>query len=269
MSLSGYIPCYNNEACIAQAIRSMQTQELVVEDLMVVDDGSTDRSAEIARSLGARVIELGRNFGRGAVNARAIMEAKNDLVACLGATNILPPDFSLKAAPWFENESVAAVYGRVVSPPKQGVVGRWRSRHLFRENHPAELQHHAPLITTGSVMRRSAVIAVGNFNAALIHSEDAELGGRLVAAGRDIIADPALTVVAARVNTLGEVLERYWRWNAGRGEPMTVRNYLRQTAFSIRTMARADLAAGDPLGIPISLLSPHYQFWKSHRRGRA
>src|ERR1700678_1312993 len=112
MRLSGYIPCYNNEACIARAIGSIQAQELAVEDLMVVDDGSTDASAEIARGLGARVILLGQNRGRGAVNARAIAEAKNDLVVCLGATNILPPDFSRRALRWFDEGSVAAVYAR-------------------------------------------------------------------------------------------------------------------------------------------------------------
>lgn len=269
MQLSGYIPCYNNEQHIADAVRSLKAQELPVSDLMVVDDGSTDRSAEIAEKEGARVIRLGENLGRGAVNARAISEAKHDLVVCLGATNVLNPDFSKQVVHWFEDPSVAGVYSRIISRPSKNTVDRWRARHLFRETASSdEVRRHAILGTTGSIMRRSAVIAVGNFNINLRHTEDGELGERLLAAGWDVIADGRLKVIANGSNTLPQVLERYWRWNAGKDEGTSLKGYLKQIAFSIRTMAVKDLSAGDPASVPISLLSPHYQFWKSWLRRR-
>jgi hypothetical protein len=108
---------------------------------------------------------------------------------------------------------------------------------------------------------------VGNFNPNIRHSEDAELGGRLLAAGYEVVFDPSLHIASLAKNTLGEVLERYWRWYAGKDERVSWRGYFKQIAYSFKVMARQDWQARDPLSIPISLLSPHYQFWKSFWRG--
>lgn len=267
MSLSAYIPCFNNAASLGTAIRSLQAQQLPIDDLLVVDDGSTDASAEVAAGLGARVVRHPANLGRGAANATGVREARHDLVVCLGATNSLPPDFAARAAAWFRDATVAAVFARIIGPPARDAVSRWRSRHLFKEGHPGGVRHGASLITTGSCLRRAAVLAAGNFDARLRRGEDAELGERLRRAGWDVVADPALQVVSRLDHTLGAVLERYARWNAGATDGrLSPGAYARLVGYSLKVMAREDLRARDPWSVPISLLCPHYQYWSARRR---
>jgi cellulose synthase/poly-beta-1,6-N-acetylglucosamine synthase-like glycosyltransferase len=145
---------------------------------------------------------------------------------------------------------------------------RWRARHLFKMDCLREVRHAASLATGGVILRKSAVLAAGNFNANLRHSEDADLGRRLLARGYDVIFDPALHVKPLTTNTLPEVLERYWRWYAGTEERASWNGYFKQVGYSIKVMARQDLESGDPLSALVSLFSPHYQFWRSRwRRG--
>lgn len=267
MPFSAYIPCCNNARSLQTAICSLQAQRPPIDDLIVVDDGSTDGSAEVAAGLGARVVRHPANLGRGAANATGLREARHEFVVCLGATNSLPPDFAARAAAWLADASVAAVFARVVGPPARNAVERWRSRHLFKEDRPGAVRHRASLITTGSLLRRAAVLAVGNFDARLRRGEDAELGERLRRAGWDVVADPALQVVSRLDHTLGAVLERYARWNAGASDGrLTPGAYARLVGYSLKVMAREDLRARDPWCVPISLLCPHYQFWSA--RGR-
>jgi len=57
-------PVLNEEKKIAEVVRRIPRS--VVDDVLVIDDGSTDRSAEVARELGARVLPMGRVVGVGA-----------------------------------------------------------------------------------------------------------------------------------------------------------------------------------------------------------
>lgn len=266
MKTSACIPCHNNSAGIGLTVESIRHQTRAPDEIFVVDDGSTDGSADL---VSVPVVRLGKNFGRGAARARCMEHARHELVLCCDAGKILAPDFLEKALPWFDDNHVAAVFGRLTQPPPDNAVGRWRGRHLIRENAPpAPVIHGAGLITGGCLLRASAVRAAGGFDPKLRCDEDADLGTRLLAAGWDVISDPALVVVCPASNTLGQVLERYQRWNAPKQGCMSVAAYLRQIVFSIKVMARDDLAARDPLAALISLLSPHYQYWARRRCNR-
>jgi cellulose synthase/poly-beta-1,6-N-acetylglucosamine synthase-like glycosyltransferase len=263
---SAYVPCYNNAKTISQALSSLQRQSLPTTDLFLIDDGSSDGSAAIALELGAAVVCFDKNMGRGAVRARAMELARHELVLCCDATNHLPVHFASQAMRWFTDPGVAAVFGRIEQMDNRSLADRWRGRHLFKLAKPVAVRHGAPLSTWGCVLRRSAVLAVGNFDASLRHSEDAELGRRLLAAGFDVVFDPTLQVISGVSNTRLGVLERYWRWHAGEREQVSLSSYVRQVWYSLRVLVPRDIADGDLLAVPLSLLCPHYQFWKSWGR---
>jgi glycosyltransferase involved in cell wall biosynthesis len=265
MNVSAYVPCFNNEATVAQAVRSIQRQTVPVAELFVVDDGSTDHSVRVVKSLGVRVITHDQNLGRGRVRARAIQEAQRELVLSCDATMALPPDFVERARSWFESEQVAAVFGRVVAPCPSTLADRWRARHLFKSNAEVLVDRHASLATGGALMRKSLVRQAGNFNPLLRAGEDRDLGERLLWLGLEVVFDPGLQIEPLDQNTLAQVLERYRRWNAAGSARGGLRAYLSQIGYSFKVMVREDLREKDFAGALISLLCPHYVFWKGQR----
>ena len=64
LSVIAIVPVFNEEAKIGKVVGRMPRQ--FVDEVLVVDDGSTDRSADLARSFGAQVISMGATLGVGA-----------------------------------------------------------------------------------------------------------------------------------------------------------------------------------------------------------
>ncbi len=73
-------------------------------------------------------------------------------------------------------------------------------------------------ITYGTIVRKCHIINVGNFNPNLKHSEDEDLGERLLTKWLYLLSNHDLRVNCNLENSLLEVLERYWRWHVGRDE---------------------------------------------------
>jgi glycosyltransferase involved in cell wall biosynthesis len=87
-SITVIIPCLNEEQGVAQVLRSMPD---FVDEIIVVDNGSTDKTAEIAASLGAKVItEELRGYGR--AYRRGFSCATGDLIVTLDGDHSYPVD---------------------------------------------------------------------------------------------------------------------------------------------------------------------------------
>mgnify|MGYP001415364370 FL=1 len=70
MCVSAIIPAYNEEKTIGGVLRTIKSVSLITE-IIVISDGSTDGTAQIARNYGAHVIELSENIGKGGEIGRA------------------------------------------------------------------------------------------------------------------------------------------------------------------------------------------------------
>jgi glycosyltransferase involved in cell wall biosynthesis len=266
-NISAYVPCYNNAKTLEKAITGIRDQSVKVDELFVMDDGSTDTSREVAAALQVRVVEMKVNQGRGAIRARAMEEARHDLVLCCDATNRLHENFLQGALPTFENARVAAVCGRLTDTNVSGVLGRWRARHLLQQTETPGAMHPNCLITWGTLMRKSAVIKAGNFDPKLRFGEDYELGQRLIGAGYEIYMDPALIVAIQVQNTLAQLMERFSRWSDDGAQPWTFHDFMKAQVVALKICLPRDLRAGDPLAAMISLLMPYYRvYYSNHRR---
>lgn len=268
---SAYVPCCNNATTVRAAVESLLAQQPPPIEVLVIDDGSTDKTGAALAGLPVRMIRHEGNLGRGAVRARAMAETTSPLVLCCDATNVLPSDFFSRAAAWFADDGVAAAFGPLFDPAPRGAVGRWRARHLFKQDTIATqgMRRDAMLATYGTLLRAKAVVAVGGFDRTMRHSEDAHLGARLLGAGKAVVFDPQLTTHCNVRNSLGAVLERYWRWHVGAERRLRAGSYSTALRTALTVMVPADLRAGDPLAATISLACPHYQMWKSLRERSA
>ena len=106
LMVTAVIPAYNEEKTIAEVVRVVQDTPQINE-VVVVSDGSTDATAAIARSVGAKVIELPENGGKGRAMMVGAAAAANDFLVFLDAdliglndrhvTNLIRPVISGEA----------------------------------------------------------------------------------------------------------------------------------------------------------------------------
>ena len=94
-TISVIIPLYNKEREIGDTLRSVLAQTLPPAEIVVVDDGSTDRSAEIVRGIRSPLVKLVTqpNAGECAARNRAIAESTGDYIALLDADDTWEPGF--------------------------------------------------------------------------------------------------------------------------------------------------------------------------------
>lgn len=84
--ISVVIPCYNEEEGVAQVIRSLPD---FIDEVVVVDNNSTDRTAEVARELGARVV-FEKKKGYGAAYKAGLPAVKGDITVTMDGDGTYP-----------------------------------------------------------------------------------------------------------------------------------------------------------------------------------
>lgn len=265
-TITACIPCYNNAQTLSAVIDSVQSQKHKIDEIIVVDDGSSDCSKIIAESKCDKVYANDTNKGRGYTRKKAVESSSGDLILFCDASNVLPVDFLNVAVRFFADPSVAAVSGRINNHSSiTGIIPRWRGRHLFKESESYQRESIpvSNLTTYGTLMRRCSIEEVGNFDASLEHSEDHELGKRLMTAGYELMGIPSLVTYSIRRDTLTSVLERYWRWNGGIDGEMGLLDYFRSIKASFKPMIQEDLQSRDLASALISFACPHYGYLRA------
>ncbi len=86
--ISVVIPCHNEEEGVRAVIEQMPA---VVDEVLVVDNASTDRTSEVARSLGARVVFEGRK-GYGRAYKTGFEKARGDIIVTMDGDGTYPPN---------------------------------------------------------------------------------------------------------------------------------------------------------------------------------
>ena len=109
------VPAFNTEAYIAEAILSVRSQTVPPREIVVVDDGSTDRTADVVRGLGADIRLIRQeNRGCGPATTVAIAAVTTSLIAGLDSDDVwLPHKMERQLQVLREMPEVAACFSRM------------------------------------------------------------------------------------------------------------------------------------------------------------
>ncbi|HKO45926.1 MAG TPA: glycosyltransferase family 2 protein [Pyrinomonadaceae bacterium] len=91
--VSVIIPAFNEQAGIGEvldALQQMMASENISGEILIIDDGSKDKTAEIVRSRGVRLVQHDTNRGYGATLKTGILNAKHDLILITDADGTYP-----------------------------------------------------------------------------------------------------------------------------------------------------------------------------------
>jgi len=86
------IPAYNEEEAIKEVVEKTKRVCSRGDEIIVVDDGSDDRTSEIAEKLGVKVLRNKRNMGKAIALKTGFREAKNDFIVTIDADCTYPPE---------------------------------------------------------------------------------------------------------------------------------------------------------------------------------
>jgi glycosyltransferase involved in cell wall biosynthesis len=170
------LPVYNRAAYVGEAIESVLAQTLPPDEVVVVDDGSTDESLEVVESFarpGLRVIRQD-NRGIGAARNRGLSAATGELIAFIDSDDLWERDkLELQVGAIRERAEVQLVFGHLrefVSPDREAELSG--SLRIATDPVPG-------LIATTLLVRRAAVERIGPFDTELRVGEFVEWMARV------------------------------------------------------------------------------------------
>lgn len=183
--ISVIIPAYNSETTIRETIESVLKQTFSDFELIVINDGSTDRTLEIASSIkDARIKVFSYANAGGAVSRnRGFSHSYGEFIAFLDADDLWTPDkLEAQLEALKENPQAAVAYSWLNAIDESG-------KFLRKGNHRTEIGdiftklYLIPFVETGSnpLIRRQAFIDVNGFDESLTASQDYDLYLRLAA----------------------------------------------------------------------------------------
>lgn len=189
------IPAYNAEKWIAETIGSALSQDWNPKEIVIVDDGSTDRTLEIARRFESRFVRVFRQTKQGASAARntAFSLCHGDYIQWLDADDLLAPDKVSK-----QMEPVLQGLGKrtVLSCPwgqfwYQRHRGRFVPSGLWCDLSPAEfllrkMEQNTFMQTSTWLVSRELTEAAGPWSTSLTVDDDGEYFCRILLASNGI-----------------------------------------------------------------------------------
>lgn len=161
-SLTVIVPAYNAERTIGPCVQSLLAQAPRPDEVIVVDDCSSDGTARAAARLGATVIRLERNCGPGMARNAGVAAARGEILAFTDADCVAPAGWLAQIAAALDEPGVVAATGGYAGPIRDSFLTRLQ--HLvIRERQAGLPSHIESTITSNFACRKRDFEAVGGF----------------------------------------------------------------------------------------------------------
>ena len=158
--ISVIMPVLNGERFIAEAIASIHAQNYPNLEILVIDDGSTDNSAEIAEQMGAIVFKQAKNTGIAAARNRGLAAARGQLIAFLDADDL-----------WVQNKLELQLKVLQKHPDILAVTGFVEQFFMLSSRQPIIIKTFLPVVSA-VLVRREVFDQIGIFDETMTQSED-------------------------------------------------------------------------------------------------
>jgi glycosyltransferase involved in cell wall biosynthesis len=214
--VSVIIPALNEEEMIGKCLESLAESCYPLDrfEVILVDNGSTDHTLEIARSFSTRLrltilqrpgvnISAVRNLGAAA--------AKGEVLAFLDADCSVPANWIENVASNLASDSAGVIGGNITIPEDSG----WVARTWFQVAYAPKDGEVAYVPSGNMLMKSSTFMQIGGFNETIKTSEDCELCSRARGEGFTVREISALTVIHWRTP---QTLKEFYRREAWHGE---------------------------------------------------
>jgi cellulose synthase/poly-beta-1,6-N-acetylglucosamine synthase-like glycosyltransferase/peptidoglycan/xylan/chitin deacetylase (PgdA/CDA1 family)/spore germination protein YaaH len=217
------IPAYNEGKVIEFTLRSLLDSKYENLELLVVDDGSSDDTAEVVSRMAQahpriRLIQQ-ENSGKAAAANRALEAARGEIVVAVDADTIVPAESIPKMIAHFANPEVTAVCGNVEVGNVNGVLTAFQAiEYVTSQNFDRRAFSVLNCISVvpGALgaWRREAVLAAGGYSEQTL-TEDADLTLTVLQRGGRVVYEPEAYGKTEAPESLGALLRQRFRWTYG------------------------------------------------------
>lgn len=222
MRTSFVIIAYNEEKNITNCLNSILNQdELKDYEIVVVNDGSKDKTADIVRDFSkknkrVRLIDLKINQGRGNARFTGVKESKGDYISFIDADIILPKHWLKTCLEEIKNYD--AVGG--IAVPDGDVNYIWQKCNLN-----PKIVKHSTIVTGSNGFYKKKLLNSINFNSKLTEGEDFDMNNRLTEKGFKLKSIKNLIVKHKESRTYSNTL--IWLHKNGKGATKMLKKYKR------------------------------------------
>jgi len=163
MKVSVYIPCFNAAETIKQCLDSVFRQSYHLEEVIVIDDVSSDDTLNILSQYPVKVIRHKKNSGLAACRNTAIKNIQSQCIASLDADCQASADWVEILMSKLEASTIVAAGGRLEELHTDNAYDHWRSVHMKQHWGDKECE---PLFLYGdnTIFKRNALLEAGPYN---------------------------------------------------------------------------------------------------------
>lgn len=215
--ISLYIPCYNAAGYLDRVLAAVMAQTHPLEEVLVVDDGSTDATAAVAERWASsaryplRVVRHPGNLGLASARNTGVREARCDLVACVDSDVAPEPDWLARLAEEM-TEEVSGVGGELLEYYQETLPDRWRAHHMLQRRGPRRIYRPPFIWGSNSLFRKEALHAAGLYNVRCrTNAEDVKLC-EIIRDEHVLIYTPFAKCNHLRRDTIRSVMRNFWKW---------------------------------------------------------
>ena len=220
-AVSVVVPAFNEAVGIAAAVGSLATSDYPTLEIVVVDDGSTDDTADIVEALGLANVRVVRqpNSGKATALNTGIAAASHDILVLVDGDTVFQPDTVRMIVQQLRDPSVGAVAGNAKVGNRGGLIGRWQHlEYVVGFNLERRMFDLLGSITTvpGAVgaFRREALALVGGVSVDTL-AEDTDLTMAILRAGYRVVYEPRAVAWTEAPAGFNDLWRQRYRWCYG------------------------------------------------------